>query len=59
MNNVRVNHGLRAQWPDLSKDQKAVELAKVAMGWEDLTTEDQMDSSRKLVELATIYRAKL
>lgn len=50
---------VKAQWPDLSKDAKALELAKTSMGWDDLTIEDQMDSSRKLLELAQIYKAKL
>lgn len=51
--------GQQLKWPDLSKDQKAIELAKTAMGWDDLTIEDQMDSSRKLIELAQIYKVKL
>ena len=47
------------KWPDLSIDQKAVELAKTAMGWDDLTIEDQMDSARKLAQLAQIYKGQL
>jgi len=49
----------QVRWPDLSKDDKAVYLAKQTMGWEDLTIEDQMDSTRKLLQLAQIYKEKL
>lgn len=47
------------KWPDLSKDRKAEELAKVAMGWNELTTEQQMDASRYLVKLAQEIKESL
>lgn len=42
----------RYQWPDLTKDTKAVELAKVAMGWSNLTVEQQMDATSELAQRA-------
>lgn len=59
MNTVRVNHDLRLKWPDLSKDMKAVELAKSAMGWKDMTTEQQMDASQYLAKLAQEFKESL
>ncbi len=47
------------KWPDLSKDAKAVELAKTAMGWEDLTIEDQMDRAGELVAKAQQFKESL
>lgn len=42
----------KQSWPDLSKDQRAIELAKTAMGWDALTTEQKMDRSRELAQRA-------
>jgi hypothetical protein len=47
------------KWPDLSKDAKATELAKTAMGWKDMTIEQQMDASRYLVKLAQEFKESL
>ena len=42
---VRTNHTLRASWPDLTKDQRAWELAKIALGpkapWEKVIARAQ------------------
>lgn len=54
-----MNSEQKINWPDLSKDQRATELAKTAMGWDDLTIEDQMDSSRKLIQLAQQFKVQL
>lgn len=59
MNKQRANQQLRAQWPDLSKDEKAIELAKSAMGWKDMTTEQQMDASRYMLKLAQEFKESL
>lgn len=44
MNNTQsaVAKAERTVWPDLSKNKRAMELAKVAMGWADMTAEQQM-----------------
>jgi hypothetical protein len=44
------------KWPDLSKDQRAIELAKTAMGWNEMTSEQQMDASRYLIKLADEFK---
>lgn len=46
-------------WPDLSKDARAIELAKTAMGWDSLSTEQKMDRSRELVEKAQEFKGAL
>jgi hypothetical protein len=48
----RTNHDLRAQWPDLSKDQRAMELAKIALGWNDMTPDEQAVRLGELVRRA-------
>lgn len=35
-------------WPDMTKDAKAIELAKTALGWNLMTAEQQMDNVRAL-----------
>lgn len=47
-----MNNTAQIKWPDLSKDTRAVELAKTAMGWANLSAEQQMDSSRELLRRA-------
>lgn len=56
---VRTNHALRAQWPDLSKDQRAMELAKVAMGWADMDTAQQMANLSALARRAQEFKEAL
>lgn len=56
---IRKNIVLRAQWPDLTKDQRAVALAKIALCWDTLTTEDKMDSARELALRAQVIKEQL
>lgn len=49
----------QVKWPDLSKDQRAVELAKTAMGWEQMSTEQRMDGARYLAKLAQEFKESL
>lgn len=54
-----MNSTAQTKWPDLSKDARALELAKTAMGWSELTAEAQMDASRYLVKLAQEFKESL
>jgi hypothetical protein len=47
------------KWPDLSKDQKAQELAKLAIGWESMTIEQRMDATRYMLKLAQEFKESL
>ena len=47
------------KWPDLSKDAKALELAKTAMGWAEMTSEQQIASHQYLIKLATEFKESL
>jgi hypothetical protein len=40
------------QWPDLSKDSRAVELAKQELSWDGLTAEQKMNDSSTLAQHA-------
>lgn len=50
--NERTHHELRAQWPDLTKDQRAMELAKIAVGWAEMQPDEQMERLAELVRRA-------
>jgi len=54
-----MNSTPKANWPDLSKDQRAFELAKTAMGWNDLTAAEQMGRSEELVTKTQTYKESL
>lgn len=49
----------QAAWQNLSKDARALELAKSAMGWDSLTTVQQMDRSRELLVKAQTFKGVL
>lgn len=46
-------------WLNLSKDQRAVELAKTAMGWDVMTPAQQMDATSYMLKLAQEYKESL
>lgn len=50
MNNTQsaVAKETRIQWPDMTKDNRAMELAKVALGWASMDTATQMGSLSRL-----------
>lgn len=48
-----------AKWPNLSIDQKAIELAKTAMGWEKMTADQQMCHASELAQKAQTYKIAL
>lgn len=54
-----VEKEARIVWPDLTKDHRALALAKVAMGWADMTTEQQMANARQLTQRAQEIKATL
>lgn len=37
---------------DLSKDQRAERLAKIALGWDGLSVEEKMDKTTELIQRA-------
>lgn len=37
---------------NIDKDQRALRLAKIALGWDELTMEQQMDLTRELLQRA-------
>ncbi len=43
-----VSQEARIQWPDLSKDTRALVLAKVALGWDTMSAVQQMDNAQAL-----------
>lgn len=47
-----VRQATSIHWPNLNKDQRAVELAKTALGWAEMSTEQRMDNARRLAERA-------
>jgi hypothetical protein len=49
----------QVKWPSLSKDQRALALAKIAMGWDVMSAEEQMDAARYLVKLAQEFKESL
>lgn len=49
----------QAAWQNLSKDARALELAKSAMGWNSLTTEQRMDHTRELLAKAQTFKGAL
>lgn len=49
----------QAAWQNLSKDARALELAKSAMGWNLLTTEQRMDRTRELLVKAQTFKGVL
>lgn len=44
-----LNETQNVKWPDLSKNQRAAELAKTAIGWADMTAEQQMDNLQAMI----------
>jgi hypothetical protein len=49
----------KLMWPNLSKDQRALELAKIAIGWSEMRAEQQMDASSYLLKLAQEFKCSL
>jgi len=54
-----MNNEVRTEWPNLNKDTRAVELAKIAMGWDQLSVEQKMERSRELVQKAQDFKESL
>lgn len=44
---------------NLDTNQRAIELAKIALGWGDMTPEQRMDNARNLVTRATEIESNL
>lgn len=54
-----MDNNTKYNWPDLSKDAKAIELAKVAIGWDELTIEQRIARHRELVVKAEEFKGAL
>jgi hypothetical protein len=54
-----MNEAAKQNWPNLDKDQRAMELAKVALDWSELTIDDQTTQLSRLIELAQIYKNQI
>lgn len=46
-------------WPNLTKEQRALELAKTALGWNELSPAEQIRHASELIERAQQIEAVL
>lgn len=49
----------KLNWPDLSIDRRAMELAKTAVGWDSMTPEQQTEATHYLLKLAQEFKEGL
>lgn len=58
-NNKETNMSITWGKTDLSKDERAMHLAQVALGWSHMTAEEQMDNVKRLVQRAQEIKVTL
>jgi hypothetical protein len=54
-----MTNAAKQQWPNMSKDQRAMELAKTAIGWDKMTPEEQTQAVGYLAKLANEFKEAL